>query len=378
MEVSNRRHLQLARRGLASALIAALIAAPAYAAPTLPSDFASRVAAQQEHLSALRSELDELDRQLGLASEAYNEAAEQLRATSAELEATERDLANAETALTEQRQLLAGRAQEIYRAGDVTVLDIVLGAKSLSDLVARLRFLGAIGASDAELVATLKEQRDSLARLKQRYAEARERAAELEFTLAVRRIEIEHTIEERQQMLAAAEAELVALLEEEAARRRLEEADLLRAILSGADGTGITVEAGSPVETALAYHGIPYVWGGESPADGFDCSGLVKYVFAQHGVDLPHYSRAQFALGSKVTPAELESGDVVFFGNPVYHVGIYVGGGYFIHAPRTGDFVKLSPLAERTDYAGARRYAWRPRMGPTAGHRPRDDTVTRP
>lgn len=140
----------------------------------------------------------------------------------------------------------------------------------------------------------------------------------------------------------------------------------MREILSGANKAGIEVVPGSPVETALAYHGIPYLWGGATPS-GFDCSGLVMYVFAQHGVSLPHYSRAQFALGEKIAPSALQPGDVVFFGSPVYHVGIYVGAGYFLHAPRTGDFVKLSKLADRTDYAGARRYDWSYRTGAIQG-----------
>ncbi|MRR12177.1 NlpC/P60 family protein, partial [bacterium] len=134
-------------------------------------------------------------------------------------------------------------------------------------------------------------------------------------------------------------------------------------VLAGVNKAGIVVEPGSPVETALGYHGVPYLWGGETPS-GFDCSGLVLYVFKQHGVSLPHYSGSQFQLGEKVAPADLQPGDVVFFGSPIYHVGMYVGGGYFIHAPRTGDFVKLSRLSERSDYAGARRYEWSLRTAP--------------
>jgi len=120
------------------------------------------------------------------------------------------------------------------------------------------------------------------------------------------------------------------------------------------------------VETALAYHGIPYLWGGELPS-GFDCSGLMLYVFRQHGVTLPHYSGSQFQLGEKVAVTDLQPGDAVFFGSPIHHVGMYLGGGYYLHAPRTGDFVKISKLADRNDYAGARRYAWTTRTGSPTG-----------
>ena len=91
------------------------------------------------------------------------------------------------------------------------------------------------------------------------------------------------------------------------------------------------------------------------------------YVYAQHGVTLPHYSGAQFLLGQKVDYADLQPGDLVFFGSPIHHVGMYIGGGYFIEAPHTGDFVKISPLAGRSNYAGARRYPWATRIGDPAG-----------
>lgn len=164
-------------------------------------------------------------------------------------------------------------------------------------------------------------------------------------------------------MMTAAQKDLLALLDKEASRRNVEERQLLADILSGADKAGIVVQPGTPVETALAYHGVPYLWGGETTS-GFDCSGLMLYVFNQHGVKLPHYSGSQFRMGEKVAASALQPGDVVFFGSPIHHVGMYIGGGYFIHAPRTGDFVKISPLAKRRDYAGARRYPWQLRVGP--------------
>jgi cell wall-associated NlpC family hydrolase len=93
----------------------------------------------------------------------------------------------------------------------------------------------------------------------------------------------------------------------------------------------------------MQYLGVPYHWGGSSPS-GFDCSGLVSYVFAQIGVSLPHSSYAQFNMGSPVSIGQLQPGDLVFFSG-ASHVGIYIGGGSFIHAPHTGDVVKISSLS---------------------------------
>ncbi len=103
----------------------------------------------------------------------------------------------------------------------------------------------------------------------------------------------------------------------------------------------------------MQYLGTPYVWGGASPG-GFDCSGLVVYAYAQVGVSLPHSSYALYNAGVPVSYDQLQPGDLVFF-NGLGHVGIYIGGGSFIHAPHTGDVVKISSLAGYSGYVGARR-----------------------
>lgn len=114
-------------------------------------------------------------------------------------------------------------------------------------------------------------------------------------------------------------------------------------------------------DTARSAVGVPYRWGGDSPSKGFDCSGLVYWAFARHGVQLPRPSWAQIRAGTPVGRNELQPGDLVFFktvrGN-AYHVGIYVGGGRFVHSPRSGQSVRLSDMSEgywRKHYAAARR-----------------------
>lgn len=104
---------------------------------------------------------------------------------------------------------------------------------------------------------------------------------------------------------------------------------------------------------ALQHLGKPYVWGATGP-DGFDCSGLVYYVFAQLGIRLPRVTFSQVSCGRAVSRSQLAPGDLVFFRHNG-HVGIYVGGGYYIHAPHTGDVVKLSPLSSRADLSACRR-----------------------
>ena len=113
------------------------------------------------------------------------------------------------------------------------------------------------------------------------------------------------------------------------------------------------------VAIAEGYLGVPYVWGGATPEYGFDCSGLVMYVYAQLGIHLSHFSGAQWNEGTPIAAEDLAPGDLVFFhpgANGPGHVGIYIGGNNFIHAPHTGDVVKISSLYEySTSYVGAVR-----------------------
>ena len=113
------------------------------------------------------------------------------------------------------------------------------------------------------------------------------------------------------------------------------------------------------VRVALSQRGVRYSWGGTSPRTGFDCSGFTRWVFAHVGIDLPHYSGAQFSYGRPV--GSPRPGDLVFFDH-LGHVGIYVGHGLFVHAPQTGQVVSTMPLSSRYgSYDGARRLIFAPR-----------------
>lgn len=119
----------------------------------------------------------------------------------------------------------------------------------------------------------------------------------------------------------------------------------------------------SLLATAKRFEGVPYKWGGTSPATGFDCSGYTMTVYRLNGLQMPRLAREQFAVGYSVTKAQLQVGDLVFFDtmNKGYasHVGMYIGGGRFIHAPRTGKNIEEANLNSdyyKKCYLGARAY----------------------
>jgi len=117
------------------------------------------------------------------------------------------------------------------------------------------------------------------------------------------------------------------------------------------------------VHTAESYLGIPYLWGGSSAGTGFDCSGLTMSVYRLNGLRLPRSSRDQYQEGSSVGREDLQKGDLLFFATgrsgQVNHVGLYVGAGRFIHAPRSGQAIRRESLDNPVlskQYLGARRY----------------------
>lgn len=129
---------------------------------------------------------------------------------------------------------------------------------------------------------------------------------------------------------------------------------------------GASAKAMTAVRAALSQLGVPYSWGGGNASGpsygtaqganikGFDCSGLTLYAYAQVGINLPHYTGAQYNAGTHVSLAQLRPGDLVFFHSDLHHMGLYIGNGKMVHAPQTGDVVKISPISGRPFSGGVR------------------------
>lgn len=122
-----------------------------------------------------------------------------------------------------------------------------------------------------------------------------------------------------------------------------------------APSESVSSRAQAALSFAMAQLGKPYIWGGTGPS-GYDCSGLMMVAWGKAGVGLPRTAAAQYAAGRPVATSDLQPGDLVFFYPGITHVGMYIGGGKFVHAssPRTG--IKISVLAAQTSYQGARRF----------------------
>lgn len=116
---------------------------------------------------------------------------------------------------------------------------------------------------------------------------------------------------------------------------------------------GVNSKASKAFEFCKSKLGTPYLWGGTGPR--YDCSGLMMKAYASVGISIPRTSKQQSTFGKSVSKSNLQIGDLVFFGSPIHHVGMYCGNNQYIHAPKTGDVVKISSLSGRKDYTCARR-----------------------
>jgi cell wall-associated NlpC family hydrolase len=329
----------------------------------------------------LQARIDDLNNQLEAAVEDYDYAKTKLSQTSAAAKKTQAKLTRAENDLERVRARLTARVVEIYKQGHLGMLDTIAGAASFSDLINRLGLLERVSAQDSklaqeidtyrtqvsdrknELAAQLQEEKTLTADTASARKKVEERLAANEKALAGK----EKQIAQLQKAEAARQAKLAAAAREAARKAALAEAARKRALAAlratrlGPSGGSASVNVFVPstadssdvVSISMKYLGSPYVWGGSSPS-GFDCSGFVLYVYAKVGVSLPHSSRMQYGSGLAESRADLQPGDLVFFGNPIHHVGIYIGGGKMINAAGTGLGVRIDSI-DRGNYSGACR-----------------------
>ena len=353
------------------------------------------IQSKREQAQAVLAEIQEMDSRLALAIEAYNYANVRLDEIDEELDSNARHLVVARSSLDAAQEHIAQRLRTLYvEGGNGGVIEVLLGAQSLDDLLNRLDVAEAVGEQDAKVLGDVKQFRREVASRRSRLQKARSAQAEVVGERAERKRWIEGELEERQRLVASIRDEIARLEEAERrrqaviqaqARARLAAEQQAAALAAAAPSSqaASTGSASTPSESefrdplvqdtapaplpdgsrasqvvsiAMQYLGIPYVWGGMSTS-GFDCSGLTAYVYAQVGVSLPHNAAMQFGYGTAVGRDELQPGDLVFF-RGLGHMGMYIGGDQFIHAPRTGDVVKISSLNDdwyTEGWVGARR-----------------------
>ena len=338
---------------------------------------------KRAQVEAIQAELAAIDAEVERAAEAYNGARYELGVVKDRIAQNKRQIEGTVQDLKRSERVLAERLRDIYATPDPTLAEVIINSGSISAAADQIELLDQVGQQDASVVGTLEDNKARLEALRaellidQKKVEAyveqtRQYKAKVEGLLAQRAAVLENVKGELAQMIRAEEERQRQIAAQQAALAQARQAAAAAAASQGGGSGGVAAPAsggsapaaatapipsgdGNAAAVAIAMQqlGTPYSWGGSGPG-GFDCSGLAAYAYAQIGKSVPHYTGAIWNQFPKVSNSDLQAGDMVFF-NGGGHMGLYVGGGQYVHAPQTGDVVKVSNLGERSDYMGAVR-----------------------
>ena len=297
----------------------------------------------------VRAQVEDLYRQAEQASERHNAADERATAAQAHLQEIHAQLEARRGQLTALRGVVGKVAASTYRSGAVDPTMLLVFSERPEDFLRQASALATVSARQNMALDRLTEtqRQQDMDR-----AEARAQAAVLADArdeLGRERMVMEQRLADAEALLGNLAAEELARLEaadRSAAERALAQAWARRAASAASrspSGDTLAIGPTRAVEAAFNQLGKPYVWGATGPG-AFDCSGLTGYVWRASGVGLPRTSGAQHAAGRKISRPDLQPGDLVYYYSPISHVGIYIGGGQIIHAPRPGRPVMVAPV----------------------------------
>lgn len=280
--------------------------------------------------------------------------------TEVEITATEKEMKKAQDKMDKEQNLYKSRIRAIYISGLDSYLSILLSADGLGDFISKVEAVNQIITYDNNLIARFKNEKNNLNNKKEQLLSKRNNIVAIKKDNE-EKLAMLNSDKEAQKKLIVQAGYLegayryqysgqvnIALKDIDNIRKTVPKINVSRGAAAISDN--------SVIAYASNYLGTPYVWGGTSPNPGFDCSGFTQYVYRHFGIYLGRTTFDQIKNGYAVSRENLQPGDLVFFGtysNP-HHMGIYVGNNSYIHAPRTGDVVKVSPLS-RADYLTARR-----------------------
>jgi cell wall-associated NlpC family hydrolase len=322
--------------GLAASLAVAVLPGSASAAPaahaTTPEQ-ATKLVADATH-------------ELEVVTEQLNEAQETLAEQQAEAAAAGQAVADAQAQVTALDAQVRQVARSAFTGENLSRFNALMTSGSADEFVSEVTTLDALAGHTTDVLAAATAAATAAEQAK---ADADSAAAAAAGTL---------------QDITAKQADLNAQVADYQAQYDALSVPQQRAVVAQSSGPVLQAPAAvvapsgaaqKAVDTALAQLGDPYVWGAGGP-DSFDCSGLTQYAYAAAGVTLPHSSRSQSTMGTAVSRADLQPGDLVFFYSPVSHVGMYIGNGKMVHASTPGQPVLVSTV-DMSGYVGARRLA---------------------
>ncbi|MFJ2032872.1 NlpC/P60 family protein [Streptosporangium sp. NPDC087985] len=311
----------------------------AFASLTLGTPLVTATADPQPSLQERAKEVEKLHVEIETLTEQYNGGRVKLKQAQRAAEVAKKILSVRESELASRRTKASLLAQSAYMSGGLSSALVFTQSADPDAFLDQATTNYALQQQQSEEVAqvarAIKSAERAQAGAKARTSEVRQLLAEID----TKRTKIER-------LVARVESSLFSEV-----RSRVKSAAGSRVRLSvPIVGSGKAAEA---ARWALTQQLKPYVWGAEGP-NSFDCSGLVMWAYQRVGISLPHYTGNQWTAGTHVSRGELRPGDLVFFYSDLHHVGIYIGAGLMVHAPRTGDVIHIASIDNRPFAGGVR------------------------
>lgn len=318
--------------------------------------------AVQDKRESIEVNIENLDNQIEDQMTKINENINQISKKQIDIKNTEIEIDKTNTDIDKDQELLNKRVRAMYQNGNDTYISLLLSSNGFSDFISKINIVVSIIKYDKKTIKDLNNKKEDINNKKEALNIENKKLLELNANNQANLTQLQGYIGDQKNMIAELQSKEFVLASnvdssQAAVNATLKQIDEIRKAapkITPSRGAS-TISDNNIIAYATNFLGTPYLWGGTSPSTGFDCSGFTQYVYAHFGIGLGRTTYDQINDGVEVAKSDLQPGDLLFFGkNGPTHMGMYVGNGTYIHAPHTGDVIKISSI-NRSDYITARR-----------------------
>ncbi|WP_392486309.1 NlpC/P60 family protein [Haloimpatiens sp. FM7315] len=319
------------------------------------STYTKNISELEKEKSKIEIQVEKLDNSIENIMIEIDKNKKDLNKIKSDAKKIEETIINTEKDVQAMDSLFRQRARVMYINGINGYIEILAESKGIMDFISRLDMIKLVVNSDSKVINGLKDKKVALEESKKNLEEKSKKIIAITSQNEKQLTKMKKDKAKEMELVAKINRNQVSIRSQVAINTSAPVTKTLRASRGGMYSSSGTASNSNVLSYAYKFLGVPYLWGGTSPS-GFDCSGFTQYVYSNFGVSLGRTTYTQINNGAAVPRSQLQPGDLVFFGSASspHHVGIYVGNNSYIHAPRTGDVVKVSSLT-RSDFAGGRR-----------------------